>query len=140
MTINRSDLSGLELVRKQVSITNPLAAEQLDYLIAQAKAAREAEPVDVVAHMYQHDETGLVGFVDQQQVDWGFQKNNPRLQLCGELMTVAQHNRIMADAPQHDADLAELLRDAMKTIHGLAPGRFAVEELLRAKLATLRHV
>jgi len=55
----------------------------------------EVEAVEVVAHMYQHDETGLVGFVDQQQVDWGFERNNPRLLLCGELMAVAQHNRIV---------------------------------------------
>lgn len=46
--------------------------------------------------MYQHEETGVTGFVDQQQVDWGFEKNNPRLHLCGELMTVAQHQRILA--------------------------------------------
>lgn len=61
------------------------------------------EAVEVVAHMYQHEETGVTGFVDQQQVDWGFEKNNPRLHLCGELMTVAQHQRILA-AATHPAD------------------------------------
>jgi hypothetical protein len=72
----------------------------------------QGEAVEVVAHMYQHDETGRIGFVDQQQVDWGFEKNNPRLQLCGELMTVAQHNRIVAAmaTPSPDAELVELLR------------------------------
>ncbi|NBK32433.1 hypothetical protein [Pseudomonas aeruginosa] len=61
---------------------------------AQAEQA-EAESPEVVAHMYQNDETGIVGFVDQQQVDWGFWSNNPRLHPAGELMTVAQHDRIV---------------------------------------------
>lgn len=33
-----------------------------------------------VAWMYQHEETGLVGFVDQYQIDNGFKERNPRLQ------------------------------------------------------------
>lgn len=73
--------------------------KELEAELAALKAA-PAEPdeaVEVVAHMYQHDETGIVGFVDQQQVDWGFEKNNPRLHLIGPLMTVAQHKRILAD-------------------------------------------
>ena len=65
---------------------------------ARAKASQGVEAVEVVAHMYQHEETGVVGFVDQQQVEWGFEKINPRLHLCGELMTVAQHQRILAAA------------------------------------------
>ena len=34
-----------------------------------------------VAYMYQHEETGIVGFVDHQQIEWGFEKANPRLQI-----------------------------------------------------------
>ena len=34
-----------------------------------------------VAYMYQHEETGITGFVEVQQVEWGFQENNPRLQI-----------------------------------------------------------
>ena len=37
----------------------------------------EAEPV---AWMFQHEDTGLIDFVDTQQVEWGFEKNNPRWQ------------------------------------------------------------
>jgi len=36
----------------------------------------EQEPV---AWMFQHEETGLIMYVDAQQVEWGFEKNNPRL-------------------------------------------------------------
>ncbi|WP_324731020.1 hypothetical protein [Pseudomonas paeninsulae] len=42
--VTRDCLKGLELVKRQVSITSPLAAEQLEYLIEQAKAAPEADP------------------------------------------------------------------------------------------------
>jgi hypothetical protein len=41
-------------------------------------------------------------------------------------------------APPPDAELVELLSDALKIIRGLAPGRFAIEQDLRAKLASLR--
>jgi hypothetical protein len=104
MTVNRSKLrAAVEFTRADLgeSGTNyphvrtllAFAEQHLD-----TPEPVQCEAVEVVAHMYQHDETGRVGFVDQQQVDWGFEKNNPRLHLCGPLMTVAQHNRIMAAA------------------------------------------
>lgn len=34
-------------------------------------------------YVFQHEETGLVQVVDVQQVEWGFEKNNPRLQKIG---------------------------------------------------------
>jgi hypothetical protein len=36
-----------------------------------------------VAWMFQHEDTGLIDFVDTQQVEWGFEKNNPRWQKIG---------------------------------------------------------
>ncbi|SNY95517.1 hypothetical protein SAMN04488142_0017 [Halomonas sp. hl-4] len=33
------------------------------------------------AWMYQHEETGRIGFIEQDEVDRGFERNNPRLQL-----------------------------------------------------------
>ena len=38
-----------------------------------------------VAFEYQHEETGVIGYIDQWQIDNGFFKNNPRLQLIGPL-------------------------------------------------------
>ena len=38
-----------------------------------------------VAFEYQHEETGVIGYIDQWQIDNGFCKNNPRLQLIGPL-------------------------------------------------------
>lgn len=31
------------------------------------------------AYIFQHEETGQIHEVDAQQVEWGFEKNNPRL-------------------------------------------------------------
>jgi len=40
------------------------------------EASAAPEPV---AWMYQHDETGQIGFVDQWQIENGFEEHNPRL-------------------------------------------------------------
>ncbi len=48
-----------------------------------------APVLPVEAWLYQHEETGMVGFVDQQQVNWGFQAANPRLQLIAPLCKVS---------------------------------------------------
>lgn len=47
---------------------------------AMNQVCKDAEPV---AFEFQHEDTGLFNFVDPQQVEWGFQKNNPRWQLIG---------------------------------------------------------
>lgn len=47
----------------------------------------EPEPV---AYMYQHEDTGIVGFVERYQLDNGFEKLNPRLTLIGPLFAAPQ--------------------------------------------------
>lgn len=42
------------------------------------------------AYLFQHDETGQTMFVDSQQVEWGFEKNNPRLHKIGGAFTEKQ--------------------------------------------------
>ena len=44
----------------------------------------EQEPV---AWMFQHEETGRTMCVDSQQVEWGFEKSNPRLKKIAPLYT-----------------------------------------------------
>jgi hypothetical protein len=39
---------------------------------------------------YQHEETGQIGYVDHQQVEWGFEKNNPRHQLISPVYSKIQ--------------------------------------------------
>lgn len=50
--VTREHLAGLELVRQQVSITNPLANEQLEYLIGQASADHSAQDLGMVAPLH----------------------------------------------------------------------------------------
>lgn len=45
------------------------------------RTGEEAPQPTPEAWMYQHDETGQIGFVDQWQIDNGFEKNNPRLHI-----------------------------------------------------------
>jgi hypothetical protein len=52
--------------------------------IKQALAAPVQEPI---GYLFQHDETGLTTVVDVQQVEWGFEKNNPRHQKIGPVYT-----------------------------------------------------
>jgi hypothetical protein len=47
-------------------------------------AQPESEPV---AWLFQHEETGLTDCIDTQQVEWGFEKNNPRWQKIAPLYT-----------------------------------------------------
>jgi hypothetical protein len=49
---------------------------------------REPAPVqEPVGYLFQHEETGLTTVVDVQQVEWGFEKNNPRHQKIGPVYT-----------------------------------------------------
>jgi hypothetical protein len=48
------------------------------------KTQPEPEPV---AWMFQNEETGLIECIDTQQVEWGFEKNNPRWQKIAPLYT-----------------------------------------------------
>jgi hypothetical protein len=40
-----------------------------------------------IGYLFQHEETGLTMVVDVQQVEWGFEKNNPRHQKIGPVYT-----------------------------------------------------
>jgi len=48
------------------------------------RAAPVQEPY---GYLFQHEETGLTTVVDVQQVEWGFEKNNPRHQKIGPVYT-----------------------------------------------------
>jgi hypothetical protein len=53
-------------------------------------AALKAQPAPVqepIGYLFQHEETGLTTVVDVQQVEWGFEKNNPRHQNIGPVYT-----------------------------------------------------
>ena len=55
---------------------------------------QEQEPA---AYLFQHEETGLTQLVDVQQVEWGFEKNNPRWQKISPVYTHPQHRQPLTD-------------------------------------------
>jgi len=51
------------------------------------KKLAKQEQGEPVAWMFQHEETGRITFVEAQQLEWGFEKGNPRLKKIGPLYT-----------------------------------------------------
>ena len=76
----------------------PAAGEMVvDHFPDATKMIETAEPVGELpelpepdSFLFQHDETGNTMFVDAQQVEWGFEKNNPRLHKIGGAFTEGQ--------------------------------------------------
>ena len=64
-------------------------------------AQPEQEPV---AWLFQHEETGLTECVDTQQVEWGFEKNNPRWQKIAPLYTTPPQRKPLTHPQIHEFD------------------------------------
>ena len=94
-----------------------------DYILMQAAHAWEvwkaanthyAKPAAPVvlpepdSYLFQHEDTGQTMFVDAQQVEWGFEANNPRLHKVSGVYTEQQVRELLARdlgaAPQPQAD------------------------------------
>ena len=71
----------LNATNKQVEILSDALAESRRE-VAALKAVQEP-----IGYLFQHEETGLTTVVDVQQVEWGFEKNNPRHQKIGPVYT-----------------------------------------------------
>jgi hypothetical protein len=52
-----------------------------------APVQQSRSDVEPIGYLFQHEETGLTMVVDVQQVEWGFEKNNPRHQKIGPVYT-----------------------------------------------------
>lgn len=98
---------------------------------------QETEAVKVEVVMYQHEDTGIVGFIDQQQIDWGFWSNNPRLHPVGDMMTVAQHERIVAAITATTATGVIVPRELLERIATPCMGWYATS-LREGDIAELR--
>jgi hypothetical protein len=71
----------LDATNRQVEILSDALAESRRE-VAALKAVQEP-----IGYLFQHEETGLTTVVDVQQVEWGFEKNNPRHQKIGPVYT-----------------------------------------------------
>jgi hypothetical protein len=74
--------NGMEYMLSMVESREPVFREAPKKWLSK----REPEP-EPVAWMFQHEETGLTDCIDAQQVEWGFEKNNPRWQKIAPLYT-----------------------------------------------------
>jgi hypothetical protein len=81
----------LEALKHGVTRMNQLGEAKgcmpLHDAITAIKQARSAPVQEPIGYLFQHEETGLTTVVDVQQVEWGFEKNNPRHQKIGPLYT-----------------------------------------------------
>jgi len=98
------------------------------------------------AFMYQHEETGVIGFVDLQQVEWGFEKNNPRLHIIcplfrappelAELQALSVTN-IMLDVVPGDGDGHEVYAKSVADVEDALTKLYDESEELQATIARL---
>ena len=81
--------------------------------------AKPAAPVvlpEPDSYLFQHEDTGQTMFVDAQQVEWGFEANNPRLHKVSGVYTEQQVRELLArdlgaaPHPKTDALDAECFR------------------------------
>jgi hypothetical protein len=59
----------------------------IDSITTPPAAQRKPLTDEPFGYLFQHEETGLTTVVDVQQVEWGFEKNNPRHQKIGPVYT-----------------------------------------------------
>ena len=52
------------------------------------------------SYLFQHEDTGQTMFVDAQQVEWGFEANNPRLHKVSGVYTEQQVRELLANSGQ----------------------------------------
>jgi len=131
-------LVALELARSshvQILLSNPPQSawtyHNVDWTILSAvknlrQAITEAENQEPVAWMFQHEETGRTMCVDAQQVEWGFEKGNPRLKKVAPLYT----------SPQPQKPWVGLTDDEIEIIYASCSvwDKFEYERMLEAKL------
>jgi len=85
-----------------------------------------------VAWMFQHEETGRIMFVEAQQLEWGFEKGNPRLEKVGPLYTTPQ--RTWVGLTEEDL---KLLSAEWRIVYGAWMDDFA--RAIEAKLKEKNH-
>jgi hypothetical protein len=134
MTATREHLSGLKLARSIIEENWPADAllEIVDNCIAEAHSAEpvQGEAVEVVGWLHRQGNYTEASSrpLAEDEVSRGWEES--------ELMTVAQHNRIMA-AAKPDAELVALLRLCRNEFAGVSMTHNLVDRI-DAKLAELQ--
>ncbi len=74
-----------------------LATNRVTTSVEALRAALAQPEPEPVAWLFQHKETGLTECIDTQQVEWGFEKNNPRWQKIEPLYTAPPQRKPLTD-------------------------------------------
>jgi hypothetical protein len=96
------------------------------------RAEQPAPVQEPIGYLFQHEETGLTMVVDVQQVEWGFEKNNPRHQKIGPVYTTppaAQRQWVGLT----DEDVDEAARYCVKSGQSVNAAIRAIEAKLKEK-------
>lgn len=114
------------------------AIKELRRLAGVEAKLRELEGQEVIGYLFQHEETGLQQVVERQQVEWGFEQNNPRWQkICAvyaQPVPAAQPSNKQAETgiPLWRLQLVSgLVRDALHLAnHAASVSATAADELI----------
>ena len=110
----------------ELAVAYMCGASREKELAAQQPGAAYAALPEPDSYLFQHEDTGLTQYVDSQQVEWGFEKNNPRWKRCDGTFSASQM-RAFADATC-----------AMRAPHGQAPAPINLNcKTEQKRLATL---
>lgn len=86
-----SEISRLQFYQRAQQALNDLEALQSQKPKGnQMNTHDKVELPEPDSYLFQHEETGLTQYVDRQQVEWGFEKNNPRWQKISGAFTEKQ--------------------------------------------------
>jgi hypothetical protein len=100
-----------------------------------ALAQREAQ--EPVAWMFQHEETGLTECVDLQQIEWGFEKNNPRWQKICPLYTSPPPAQVPSEWVEVVRNLMRWMPVYPKSAEGIVGGHMSYDAAIDAARALL---
>jgi hypothetical protein len=64
--------------------------------LAMAAVAAPVQLPEPDSYLFQHEETGLTQYVEAQQVEWGFEKNNPRWKRVSEAYSAQKVRQLLA--------------------------------------------
>ena len=86
--------------------------------ILSAPAVEVEGDLEVEGYFFQHEETGQVMHVEAQQVEWGFEKNNPRLIKMDALCSLPKAQAIIDQQAARIAELVGLLAESVGMVRG----------------------
>jgi len=93
---------------KTIDEAMPFPVAKLVQSAIKEALAQPAPVQEPIGYLFQHEETGLTTVVDVQQVEWGFEKNNPRHQKIGPVYTTPPQRTWVGLTYEEESELIRL--------------------------------